>query len=244
MAMDYEKLTDDELLQLARQYLKGSDEYEQDPEEGARLMKMAADRGNTDALFDYGICLFNGEGVSKDDAAAGNCWKKAAEKGSGAALHMIGMCFMNGVCGMPKDPVKAADMFTKAAEKGELSATFHLAMMYENGLGVAKNPVKANEYLQAAVEKKFPAACFFQGMKILSNAGNNAAADAEGVNLIQLAAEAGEAQAQFVYGSLFQSGRGVEKDLAQAAGWYRRSAKAGFAPANQALRQLGFPGVQ
>ena len=59
-----------------------------------------------------------------------------------------------------------------------------------------------------------------------------------------LAAESGEAQAQFVYGSLFQNGQGVEKDLAQAAGWYRRSAKAGFPPANQALMQLGFPGVQ
>ena len=244
MATDYETMTDEELIELAQHYLNGTNDFDQDPEEGARLIKMAADRGNADALCDYGTCLFNGTGVSKDDAAALACWTKSAEKGCALAMYRMGVCYMNGLCGLTKDPRRAADFFAKAAEQGDPNATFHLAVMYDNGIGVAKDPAKSEEYLQAAVEKKFPVACFFSGMKTMAGAGDNEEAIAKAVELIQYAAESGEAQAQFVYGSLFQSGRGVEKDLAQAAGWYRRSAKAGFLPANQALRQLGFPGVQ
>lgn len=244
MATDYEKMTDKELLELAQHYLNGTGDFDQDPEEGVRIIKYTAERGNADALCDYGTCLFNGSGIAKDDAAALEYWTQAAEQGSASAMHKVGMCYLRGLCGLEKDPRKSADLFTQASEKGEANAIFNLAVMYENGIGVDKNPAKSNELLLIAAEKKLPIACFFLGMKTMAEAGSNAEATAKAVSLIQLAAEAGEARAQFVYGSLFQSGRGVEKDLAQAAGWYRRSAKGGFAPANQALQQLGFPGIQ
>ena len=244
MAMDFEKMTEEELLEAAQHYLDGTDDFEQDPEMGAQLLKTAADRGNANALCDYGTCLFNGTGVPKDDGAALRYWEEAAQKGCAPAMHKMAVCWLNGLCGMEKDPAKAVEFFTQAAEKGELNSTFNLAVMYENGVGVTKDLAKSGQYLQAAAEKKYPLACFFLGMKTMAGAGDDAEQIARAVSLIQFAAEAGEAQAQFVYGSLFQDGHGVEKDLAQAAGWYRRSAKGGFPLANQALMRLGCPGVQ
>lgn len=48
-------------------------------------------------------------------------------------------------------------------------------------------------------------------------------------------AKAGDAEAQHGLGLMYQTGRGVESDLAQAAAWFRRAAEQGFARAQTAL---------
>ncbi len=48
-------------------------------------------------------------------------------------------------------------------------------------------------------------------------------------------AEAGDAEAQHGLGLMYQAGRGVESDPAQAAAWFRRAAEQGFARAQTAL---------
>jgi hypothetical protein len=40
-------------------------------------------------------------------------------------------------------------------------------------------------------------------------------------------------------GSLYAEGRGVARDLAEAARWYRKAADAGNAEAERALKRLG-----
>jgi len=52
------------------------------------------------------------------------------------------------------------------------------------------------------------------------------------------AAEAGQAEAQFDLGVLYAQGRGVRRDLTEAANWYRKSADQGNAEAEFALGQL------
>ena len=52
------------------------------------------------------------------------------------------------------------------------------------------------------------------------------------------AAEAGQAEAQFDLGVLYAQGRGVRRDLTEAANWYRKSAEQGNAEAEFALGQL------
>jgi TPR repeat protein len=53
--------------------------------------------------------------------------------------------------------------------------------------------------------------------------------DAELVTYYRLGAERGEAQAQFVLGSMYLQGIGVRQDNAQAAAWYRKAAEQGNA---------------
>ena len=53
----------------------------------------------------------------------------------------------------------------------------------------------------------------------------------EAINLWRPLAEAGDAVAQFSVGTLYDQGRGVPQDDAQATAWFRRAAEQGFAPA-------------
>jgi len=51
-------------------------------------------------------------------------------------------------------------------------------------------------------------------------------------------AEAGSAEAQFNLGLIYANGRGVDPDVATAAGWYERAARQGFARAQYNLASL------
>ena len=52
-------------------------------------------------------------------------------------------------------------------------------------------------------------------------------------------ADAGESTAMYNIGALYEAGKGVDKDLAQARNWYHKAASEGVQPANDALRRLG-----
>ena len=244
MAYDFQKMTDDQLFEMADKLYYGKDGFDQDLTAAALAVKTAADRGNAGAMCDFGSYLMNGEGVEKDEAAAVEYWKRSAEQDFPAALHKLGMCALRGLCGVEKNEAEAAAYFKRAAEGGDRESIFTLGMLYDNGLGVEKDPRKALEYLQKASELKQPDACFLIGTKLLTLDGISQERAEEAMGMLLTAAEAGQPAAQFMYGMCCESGRGVEQDLAEAAGWYRRAARSGVAEANQALMRLGFPGVQ
>ena len=56
---------------------------------------------------------------------------------------------------------------------------------------------------------------------------------------VRLLAEEGNAEAQDDVGFMYESGRGVAKDRAQAVEWYRKSAAQGYQPARDALKRFG-----
>jgi TPR repeat protein len=56
---------------------------------------------------------------------------------------------------------------------------------------------------------------------------------------VRLLAEEGNAEAQDDVGFMYEAGRGVEKDRAQAVEWYRKSAAQGYQPAKDALKRFG-----
>ncbi|MBQ5544651.1 MAG: sel1 repeat family protein [Clostridia bacterium] len=243
MAMDYEKMTDEELCKLAFALHEGEDGEEPDYKEAAKVIKIAADRGSAAALTDYGVYLMNGDGVEKDEKAAVECWKKAALQDFAPAQYKLGVCYTQGVCGLDKNDAMAARYFIEAAEGGIPDAMFNLAIFYGNGIGVAADGAKSMEYLQKAVMRKQPEACYYLGSRLVTKENRTEEETLHGAALLLESAESGYPEAQFIYGMCCHEGRGVEKDLAEAAGWYRRAAKAGIPQANEALMSLGFPGV-
>ena len=243
MANHYEKMTDEELCELAFAFHEGSDEVEQDLEEAAEVIKIAADRGFAPALCDYGVYLMNGDGVEQDEEAAIACWEKAAEQDFAPAQYKLGVCYMQGVCGVEKDDAKAAEYFIKAAEGGEPDSMLNLSIFYGNGIGVPIDSEKSYHYLEMAAEQEQPAACYYLGSGLVTKEGRTEEETLRGAELLRISAESGYTNSQFIYGMCCEEGRGVEKDLAEAAGWYRRAAKAGLPQANAALMHLGFPGV-
>lgn len=243
MAMNYENMTDEELCELAFDLHEGSDDTEPDYDEAAAVIKIAADRGYAPALCDYGVYLMNGDGVEKDEAAAVACWQKANEQNFAPAQYKLGVCYMQGACGLEKDEKKAAEYFTKAAEGGERDSMLNLSIFYGNGIGVEIDRAKSMEYLEKAAALEQPVACCYLGAALTAKQDATEEELVRGAKLLEQAAETGHTEAQFIYGVCCEHGRGVEKDLAEAAGWYRRAAKAGLPQANAALVNLGFPGV-
>lgn len=244
MADKLDNLTNEELYDLAQSFYFGEDGSPQNYSEAARLMKLAADRGDALSICEYGVYLMNGDGVEKDEQAAVEYWQKAADMGLALAHDKLGACYLAGLCGLPQSEEKAFEAFTKAAEGGNPDAMFRLAYFYQNGVVVKQDLPKAVALLQQAAELKQPMACYSLGMlTLIGGTGLVETDEPKGFELLQYAAEQKIAEAQFMVGMCCETGRGTEKDLATAAGWYRRAAKGGFEQANEALQRLGFPPV-
>jgi len=78
-------------------------------------MQQATIGGNVDAMVEFAIAQFNGEGTSKDEAAAARLFLKAAQLGSPVAQNRLARILMAGR-GMPADPTGAVKwhMISKA----------------------------------------------------------------------------------------------------------------------------------
>ncbi|WP_349437763.1 tetratricopeptide repeat protein [Pararhizobium sp. A13] len=61
----------------------------EDNQKAAQFYRLAAERGNVDAMVNLGLMLENGEGMQADPVAATAMFKKAAEKGDAFAVAKI-----------------------------------------------------------------------------------------------------------------------------------------------------------
>ncbi|WP_371826572.1 tetratricopeptide repeat protein [Ensifer sp. PDNC004] len=57
----------------------------EDNAKAAKFYRLAADRGNVDAMVNLGLMLENGEGINKDIPAAREIFRKAANEGDAFA---------------------------------------------------------------------------------------------------------------------------------------------------------------
>nr|WP_320410520.1 hypothetical protein [Ensifer sp. LC499] len=57
----------------------------EDNGKAARFYRLAAERGNVDAMVNLGLMLQNGEGIAKDIPAARDIFRKAANEGDAFA---------------------------------------------------------------------------------------------------------------------------------------------------------------
>ena len=93
-----------------------------DRQEAARLLAAAALAYNLDAQVEYAIALFNGDGVAKDEVAAGALLQHAARRGSAIAQNRLAHMLAAGR-GLPADPVHAIKwhIVAKAGGAGDVS---------------------------------------------------------------------------------------------------------------------------
>lgn len=239
MADKYTDMMTDEVYEKACSLLE-----EGSLQEAAEIFKKLADDGNPLAQCDYGVCLVEGKGVEKNEEAAAEYWQKSADAGFPLAEHKLGICYLKGLCGLENNNDKAFEYFQKAADGGVKESMFNLAYCYQEGIGIQPDIKKSIEWMEKAADAKMPEACLNIGVLYLFGKSGVAKDEEKGFNFIRNAAESGLPHAQFMLGCCCESGHGAEKDLAEAAGWYRRAAKGGVAEANKSLERLGFPGVK
>ena len=150
-------------------------------------------------------------------AAAGTELERIASGGDPLAQNAMGLLFLSGEA-VPRDEALAIEWFSKAAKQGNVESAHNLAVVYERSRGPARNP--RGQYLLARM--------MLQGRGVERD-------EAGGWRLMDLAAAAGDIDAQYQLALAFGNGIGRARDDARAIDWLRRSANGGQAEAQYLL---------
>jgi uncharacterized protein len=152
---------------------------------------------------------------------------KVAANSSRRALYQLGRAYAANQ--QPKDAIAA---YRKAADKGNSAAMVELGLLLANGSGgVAKDDAQARQLFERAAAAGNPrGAANLAGNGVLPSDPNEARA------MLQKAAEANSAEAQFQLGVMYAEGTGGPKDDVAARGQFEKAAAQGHA---EALDWLG-----
>jgi TPR repeat protein len=130
---------------------RGAAITEADAAEAARLVRVAAERGEPAGMLNFGHMLRRGVGVAKDEAAAVGWYRRALEHGAVQAGFDLGLMLENGT-GVAKDEVEAAALYRAAVDAGIVPAMVNLGAMLAGGRGVARDDAAAAKLFQKAAE--------------------------------------------------------------------------------------------
>jgi len=137
---------------LGRCYLTGRGLPAKDEKRGAELTREAADAGDTRAMNLLGDCYTHGTGVKTDFAEAFRLFTLASGKGNLKALGNLGVLYITGRGVPAANPKKAAELFEKGADAGDSACMFNFAQCLDEGIGTAKNGLKAQAWYRKAAE--------------------------------------------------------------------------------------------
>jgi len=149
--------------------------------------------------------------------------QRRAAAGDHDAQTALGTLFETGD-GVPLDPSRAVTLYREAAAAGHVGALINLGTMYLDGAGVQRDPVAAVRWLTRAAAAGSALAQLNLGM--IYDAGDPPvkADAAQAARRYGQAAAQGLMPAQYRLARLYEDGRGVPRDLDQAASWYRKAA--------------------
>lgn len=234
---------------MGRRCLDG-DGVEKDEAAGAEWCRKAAEQGHLAAQCQWGDCLLSGRGVAPDAAAAERWYLAAAEKGHAAGQRSMGKCRM-----AAGDRTGAVMWLRQAAEGGDAEGQYLLAVCFQKGLGTAPDPAAAKKWLEAAAKNghakaKSALEAMRRGGTLAERArrGERRAQyelgrsllesgkekeRAEGLALLQSAAQGGFADAAIVLGRHFAG-----KNPQQSFYWWHRAADSGSVEAQWRMVDL------
>jgi TPR repeat protein len=219
-----------DFTQALRWYFRAA---EQENTEAIALIIKAAEQGNADAMGWISNAADHGS------VAAITWFNKAAEQGNGNALAWL----------------------QQSAEAGHSDAQFYLGGMYENGRGVPKDLDQALRWNRKAAEQGHVGATKWiiqaadQGntdalTAVIQFADKGSQDDVSwltknakrgnqvAVEWLTKSATEGKAVSQFELASMYETGRGVPKDLAKAVAWYGKAAERGHAESQYVLGMM------
>ena len=237
---------------LGEGYYFGCNGKSKDYEKAAANFHIAAKAGDAYSQYVLGFCCEKGQGVEQSEKGAVKWYRKAAEQGEKNAIERLknfkslGNDYYNGSNGKSKDYEKAVEYYRIAAEAGDAYSQYSLGFCYEKGQGVETSVHDAVKWYRKAAE---------QGEKNakerLENAkqlgvdyyfGENGKYTdyIKAVAYFRLAAEDGDAYAQYCLGVCYEHGQGVKASAYDAVKWYRKAAEQGEKHAKKKnAKQLG-----
>ncbi|MHB8523031.1 MAG: tetratricopeptide repeat protein [Limisphaerales bacterium] len=197
--------------------------------DAAKWMKMAAELGDPEAQAQIGIDLYQGKGVSKDDAQAVEWLRKAAKQGVVVAQDLLATVLVTQDRASQAERKEAMEWFRTAAEQGEACPEYLLGVAYNSGK--PKDPALAVDWFRRAADQGLPVAEVALGKMYCQ--GESLRRDYQkGMELFQEAAKHGSADAEVEIGTIYVQGSGLNgPDPKEALRWFRRAAAKGSARA-------------
>jgi TPR repeat protein len=160
-------------------------------------------------------------------------WEAAAAQGYAPAQCAIGLQWLSGRH-LERNVAKAVDWLQLAAEQNDTRAQWNLGSLYASGApGVAKDLIQAFECCHRAANLEFVPAQATLGV-LYARMGESAKA----LHWWGLAAENGDAEAQFNLATVLLAGADGKPDVERAFHWFHAAACQGLAPAQSKLAVL------
>ena len=212
------------------------------PKEAFYWYKKAAELNE---IYSYwvGYCYSCGIGVVKDRNRAMDWYLKSANSGNDEAMNSLGLLYGD-LADEEQSYTKRKELqkkeiywYEKAAEKGNVAGVYNWGFCYHYGIGVSKNIGKAAELYRKAAKRDYIAAMVRLGDIFTFDDAHRVVNANEARKWYEKAANLGNTEAMYGLGTMFDLGKGVDKNERAAFNWYKEAADAGFVPA---MVELGY----
>jgi len=204
--------------------------------------KIAAESGNSHAMYWLGCLYEHGQGTPQDSSAAVEWYRKAAQLGSVQAINRLGEMYENGD-GVTRDFGNAKFWFTKAAHHRNSHAMNQLGMLYSYDRGFPSDYPTALGWFQRSAKHGDAEAMNNVGMMYLEARG--IPRDYVKARIwFERAVSKGNSSGMLDLGDMYDHALGVPKDRARAIGLYKEAATLDNAYALLMLGNLYENGVQ
>ena len=191
----------------------------QNDAKAAEWYRLAAARGDRNAMFGLAMLDLRAGRAGPRDREASAKWLAAAAKlGHPIAAYDLALLYIEGQL-FPQDFKRAAELLRRAADAGNPEAQYALGTFYKVGRGVPKDPHEAARLWSLAALADNTDAQVEYAIALFNGEGvakNEQAAAA----LFRRAALRGSAIAQDRLARILAEGRGAPKDTVQAVKWH------------------------
>ncbi|NCB42239.1 MAG: hypothetical protein EOM59_06425 [Clostridia bacterium] len=226
---------------LAKQFLYGSDDEEQDFNRALVLFEKEAQSGNALAMHDLARMIGDGLGCESDPVQAwkwyGNALKAflalEGTKESAYLEYRIGKMAATGL-GTEQSYEEAAKWFQKASDKDHKYALYSLAGLFHRGQGVAQDIQRAFELYERSALKEFPYAHYELAKMLQKGEGIQKDADHAKehfrkafLGFCDLERQGRDDKLQYRLGWMLLTGTGTEKNESEAREYFVKAAKLG-----------------
>jgi TPR repeat protein len=206
-----------------------------DAVQAAKFLRIAADAGSADAAAQLGEMYRQGLGVPPSDTEALKLYRKAEKVNNPIALNRIGEMYFAGRV-VSESYSDALKYYRLAESFGNADAARNLGEMYKEGYGVTKDMKEAARLYHEAANNGSIRALVDLGILYRDGTGETKNY-AEAAKLFQrAAADANNADAQYLLGLMYEKGQGVTRSFTEALNLYNKARDSGHA---EAMYRLG-----
>jgi uncharacterized protein len=190
----------------------------QDDRRAAEWYRLAAARGDSNAMFGLAMFALSGRAGPRDRDASTRWLAAAAKLGHPLAAYDLALLYIEGQM-FPQDFNRAAEFLRVAADGGSADAQYALGTFYKTGRGVPKDPRQAAQWwAKAALADNIDAQVEY-AIALYNGEGVDANQEAA-TGLFRKAAMRGSAIAQDRLARILASGRGAPRDLIESTKWH------------------------